>query len=116
MDKILIIDDDAAILDALQIMFELEGYDARGMINSKNLYKMKKDLPDLILLDIWLSGEDGREICKYLKSNPVTSKIPVILISASNEVENSARSAGADDFICKPFEVDALLKKVKNFL
>jgi CheY-like chemotaxis protein len=76
---------------------------------------MEKDFPDLLLLDIWMSGQDGRDICKYLKKNPTTKNIPIILVSASRDIMQSAKNAGADDFIAKPFEMETLLDKVRHY-
>jgi CheY-like chemotaxis protein len=73
-------------------------------------------LPDLLLLDIWMSGIDGRDICKELKQKENTKKIPIVLISASREIERSALEAGADDFLAKPFEIDDLLEKIEKHL
>jgi CheY-like chemotaxis protein len=61
-----------------------------------------------------MSGEDGRDICKKLKQDPLTKNIPVIMISASRDIKESAMEAGADDFLAKPFEMDDLLKKIED--
>lgn len=114
--KILVADDDPAILDALQMMLELEGYEVITTVDGETIYRMEKDYPDLLLLDIWMSGQDGRDICKYLKKHPHTKDIPIILISASREIMDSAKQAGADGFISKPFEMDELLALVKKYL
>lgn len=114
--KILIADDDPAITDALQMMLELEGYKVDITMSGETIYRMDKKYPDVLLLDIWMSGEDDREICKYLKQNPLTQHIPIIMISASKDVEKSAKSAGANDFVAKPFEMEELLKKIKKCL
>ena len=74
--KILVADDDPAILDALQMMLELEGYEVITTVDGETIYKMEKEYPDLLLLDIWMSGQDGRDICKYLKKDPHTKHIP----------------------------------------
>jgi CheY-like chemotaxis protein len=113
--KILVADDDPAILDALQMMLELEGYEVETSIDGETIYKMEKNFPDLLLLDIWMSGQDGRDICKYLKKDPITKDIPIILVSASRDIMQSAKDAGADDFIAKPFEMDTLLDKVRYY-
>lgn len=110
--RILVADDDTAIVDALQMMLDFEGYDVKTAIDGAEVRALKNHLPDLILLDIWMSGDDGQEICRLLKSQKHTRHIPIILISASKEVEKSAREAGADDFISKPFEMAELLHKV----
>lgn len=114
--KIMVADDDPAILDAIGIMLEFEGYAVQSISNGTDLLTMTDQLPDLLLLDIWMSGSDGRDICKYLKRNPQTSNIPVVLISASKDIERSAIEAGADDFLAKPFDMDDLIKKIEQQL
>src|SRR5688572_18596767 len=106
--KILIADDDPAIVDSLKMMLELEGYEVNTTTDGATIYKMEVEYPDLLLLDIWMSGQDGREICKYLKNEPHTKHIPIIMVSASRDVMNSAKESGADDFIEKPFEQEEL--------
>jgi len=109
----MIADDDDAILDAISAMLEYKGYEVRPVLNGKGLTEMEKELPDLLLLDIWMSGVDGRDICKKLKSTPNTSKMPIILISASKDIQKSAIEAGADDFLAKPFEIEDLYKIIE---
>jgi DNA-binding response OmpR family regulator len=119
MDKlktIMIADDDPGILDAIEIMLEFEGYQVRSMQNGAALLTMENSFPDLLLLDIWMSGTDGRDICRHLKQRADTCKIPIVLISASKDIENSAIEAGADDFLAKPFEMDDLLKKIERHI
>lgn len=113
--KILVADDDPAICDSIKMMLELEGFEVDTTVNGQTIYKMEKDFPDLLLLDIWMSGQDGREICKYLKKEELTRHIPIIMVSASRDVRKSAQDSGADDFIEKPFEQEDLLKKIMKF-
>ena len=75
-----------------------------------------RGLPDVILLDMLLSGKDGREIVKYLKSQEKSKPIPVIMFSAHPGAEETAHQAGADNFVAKPFEIDALLEKIAEYL
>jgi DNA-binding response OmpR family regulator len=63
-----------------------------------------------------MSGVDGRDICKYLKQQDDTKKIPILMLSASRDIEESAMQACADDFLAKPFEMNELLKKIKKHL
>ena len=114
--KILIADDDPGILDAIGIMLEFEGYEVQSASNSAALLSMENGLPDLLLLDIWMSGTDGRDVCRYLKQKESTRKIPIVMISASKDIENSAREVGADDFLAKPFEMDSLLEKIGKYM
>lgn len=114
--KILVADDDPAILDAIQIILEDEGYDVLTTVDGETVAVMFEEQPDLLLLDIWMSGQDGRDICRALKSQASTDKIPIIMISANRETETIAKAAGADDFIAKPFEMEDLLAKVARHL
>ena len=108
----MIADDDHAIVDAVQAMLEFGGYNPSYTYNGSTILEMRDDLPDLILLDVWMSGTDGRDVCKALKKQANTRNIPVIMISASTDLENSAKEAGADDFLEKPFDMDDLLSKI----
>lgn len=113
--KIMIADDDPGIVDAIEMLLEFEGYKVTATRDGAAVLGMEEELPDLLLLDIWMSGEDGRDICKRFKEGELTKNIPVIMISASRDVRESAIIAGADDFLAKPFEMDELLKKVAHF-
>jgi CheY-like chemotaxis protein len=113
--KIMVVDDDPAILDSIGMLLEFEGYRVTATSNAAGLLSMESELPDL-LLDIWMSGMDGRDICKQLKEKSSTKDIPVLLISASREIEISAKQAGANDFLSKPFELNDLLRKVEMHL
>jgi CheY-like chemotaxis protein len=115
MRKILIADDDPAILDALQIMFEDADYIVQTTTDGRQVNKICAQKPDVILLDVAMSGVDGRDVCRDLKTNQETRDIPVIMISASRDVAQSALQAGAEDFLAKPFAVDTLLEKVKQY-
>ena len=112
--RIMVADDDPAILDVMRMMLELEGYEVSTTLNGIAVLKMETELPDLLLLDIRMSGADGRDICRKLKQSELTNKIPVVLVSASKDIEQSALEAGANDFIAKPFEMTELLEKIEK--
>jgi CheY-like chemotaxis protein len=112
----MIVDDDPAILDSIGLLLEFEGYQVTTVSNPSSLFNLQDGFPDLFLLDIWMSGTDGRDVCKFLKQQTATNKIPVVMISASREIEKSAKEAGADDFISKPFETSELLEKVRQYI
>ena len=114
--KLLLADDDEAIVDATTIMLEMMGYEVMQTLDGSKVIDIVKNSPDLILLDIWMSGIDGRDVCKELKSNPETKDIPVLMISASRDIRQSALEAGANDFLEKPFEMNDLLAKVETLL
>lgn len=114
--KILVADDDPAILDSIKIMLEFCDYEVETLADGTVISKLKKEKPCLVLLDIWMSGTDGRDICRELKSAKDTQEIPVILISASRDIERSTKEAGANDFIAKPFEMQVLLTKIEKHM
>jgi len=114
--RIMIADDDPSILDALQQIFESEGYEVETSVDGETVAKIHEFCPDLLLLDIWMSGIDGRDICKKLKSQPKTQHIPIIMISANNDTKGIAKAVGADDFIAKPFDMQDLLAKVAQHI
>ncbi len=115
--KIVVIDDEPDILEFLQELLEQEDYTVVAIDKAEYVEKLLDGgLPDLILLDLLLSGKDGRVIVKHLKSQAETRHIPVIMFSAHPTAEESARAAGADDFLAKPFELDELLEKVAHYL
>ncbi len=115
--KILVVDDEPDILEFLQVILEEEGYAVLASEKGEFLEQLHNGgLPELILVDVLLSGKDGREIVKHLKSQEETKHIPVIMFSAHPSAEHTAREAGAEDFLAKPFEIDDLLAKIANYL
>ena len=72
--------------------------------------------PLLIIMDMLLSGTDGRDVCKTLKTKEETKAIPVLMISAHPNARETCLSAGADDFLEKPFDMDALLGRSRNLM
>lgn len=115
--KILIIDDDLPILEVMKIILEEKEYQVEVISNPKNIEKKISELaPQLILLDIWVAGLHGADIVKLLHKNIATASIPIILVSANNEVEKITKSCGATDFIAKPFDIDNLVAKVQQYI
>lgn len=115
--KILVVDDEPDILGFLQVILEEEGYAVLTSDKGEFLEQLHNGgLPDLILVDVLLSGKDGRAIVRHLRSQQETRRIPIIMFSAHPGSEQTARQAGADDFLAKPFEIDDLLAKVASYL
>lgn len=112
--KILVADDDKDIVVVLTMMLEDAGYEVESTANGHTMRKVGDYLPDLLLLDIWMADVDGRDICRNLRNQRLTKHIPIIMISANRETEKIAREAGSDDFIEKPFDMDALLAKIAH--
>jgi DNA-binding response OmpR family regulator len=109
MKHILIIDDDPGIQDILRLIFQKAGYKVSVESNGRAILNDQYQVPDIFLLDRYLSGVDGTEICRHLKADCATRNIPVIMISASPDIGVNAMLAGADGYIEKPFNIKDLL-------
>ena len=115
--QIMIVNDDVDSLELMQLMLECAGYDVQGCTTVNDLQQLRQsDLPDLILLDMKQAEEEGRGICKHLKTNEQTKEVPIILLSAHFPFRELKEVCPADDFLAKPFELDTLLDKVEQQL
>jgi len=117
--NLLIVDDEPDNIRVLSALLNQQGYYVRKAINAPMAMIAIESLkPDVILLDIRMPGVNGYELCRQLKSNLETHEIPIIFISALNQIEDimQAFSAGGVDYITKPFKVDEVLARVKNQL
>ena len=113
------VEDERNIRELLVYTLSGSGYEAKGVANGKELKKaLKEEIPDLILLDIMLPGEDGYAVLEYLKGRPDTQDIPVIMVTAKEAEYDKVRGleGGADDFITKPFGMMEFLARVKAVL
>lgn len=113
---LMVIDDDTDTLDIITTVLTDAGYKVVAGTDVTTLYAIEKHPPALLLIDNWLSGKTGHDICYQLKQNPATSFIPVILISGTLNLEDTAARCGANGFICKPFDIDDLLLKVRSHI
>src|SRR5687768_10818851 len=101
--KILIAEDDQDILFILDMILKDAGYKVESLPDGRGIFERKKDWPDLFILDKDMPVIDGLAICRYLKLNPATKDIPIIMISAFHFLKGRAKKAGVNDFIEKPF-------------
>jgi len=113
--KILIADDEPDILEIIQYNLQAEGYE---VITAKNgdeaLEKSKKNLPDLVMLDIMMPGKNGIEVCKLLRLNPDFQKTLIVFLTALSDegTEIKGLETGADDYLTKPISPKVLVSKV----
>jgi len=116
MRQILVVDDDPDILDALQCVLEDAGYTVETCKDGGHAERLADEasLPKLIILDVLLSGKDGREICRKLKHNEWTKNIPIVMISAHPTAKKSVFASGANRFIPKPFDITNLLNTINT--
>jgi DNA-binding response OmpR family regulator len=113
---IFIVDDDEAVLDSMKLILEGEGFLVETAFDGNGLtQKMHISLPDLIILDYRLPGQNGTEIARKLKENEDTKHIPIVMAS-SHDVSLLAKNIGVVDFFEKPFDIDTLLKVVEKHL
>jgi DNA-binding response OmpR family regulator len=117
MARILVIDDDKPMLEIVKSILDNEGYVVETISNWTIVFdKIRQYKPDLIILDIFISGSDGRVICKELKKSKTTTNIPVILFSATNRLEAYTKDSNAQGYLKKPFETMELVNIVKEQL
>ena len=102
---------------SLKVILDNKGYVLETISDWPGVFeKIKAFKPDLIILDIFISGEDGRAICKELKKYRITTHIPVILFSATNRLEDYTKDSNAQGCLKKPFEPADLIDVVKRWL
>ena len=112
---VFIVEDDYDIAEVLRFNLEHKGYKVVWEENGENAFeKIINDIPDLLILDLALPGISGIDVCRYLKNNEKTKQLPIIILTAKIKKEDreAAVSAGADDYITKPFTLKDVLKRV----
>lgn len=118
-EKILIVDEEIDASTALKVALEAEGYNVIEALDGyEGIRKAKSETPDVILLDIMMPGMDGFEVCRRLKADPVSSHIPVIMLTAKGEVDDKVEGLelGADDYVTKPFNLKELKARIRMVL
>ncbi|HTD99461.1 MAG TPA: response regulator [Mucilaginibacter sp.] len=116
MKKVLIIEDEQDILDIATIILEDEGYEVCSFSNYLGYEgRVKASHADLVLLDLNLQGYHGKDICKFIKQNDDLKQIKVVLMSANRDIEAVKEEAGADAYICKPFDLKDFIQTVKKY-
>jgi DNA-binding response OmpR family regulator len=114
---IVLLDDDKDICLMVEAILRFGGYTVQSCSSPDALKNLLPGLrPKLLLMDMLLSGSDGRDICRQLKNNIQNSELRILMMSAHPDAERSCREAGADDFIPKPFDMDIFLQKVNTNL
>ena len=119
MAKILVIDDDEAINELIKVNLELAFYKVVTALDGNKGYALaKQELPDLIILDVMMPEVDGYTVAKRIRENEETKDIPIIMLTALNMLQNKVQgfNIGVDDYLCKPFEMEELLVRIKALL
>jgi DNA-binding response OmpR family regulator len=113
---IAVVDDIPDLLRVVKLRLKKAGFDAEGFKDGESLFRfLKKQKPDLILLDIGLPEMDGFEVCKTLKKDDNYASIPVIMLTARDQVIDKVVGfeLGADDYVVKPFSSEELIARIK---
>ena len=117
MSKIIIVDDSRDLLEVLKFFLEEKGYEVETVTREQDLIEVISSyLPDLIILDIYLAGEDGREICKELRRHQDTRYLCILMFSASTTALINYKEYGADGYIEKPFGLNEIVEKIETTL
>jgi DNA-binding response OmpR family regulator len=118
MPRILVVDDDRDLLQITAEMLQANGLEVETASSSEEAFeKISNFRPQVILLDVFLSGVDGLETCRQIKQQPENGDIAVMIFSGfRRSVESRMHDYGADDFIAKPFEMNELISKVHKLL
>jgi len=117
--KILIVDDEVQLVEMIKMRLDASGYQVIfAHDGQEGLDKAKKEKPDLMILDLMLPKIDGYKVCRMLKFDEKYKQIPIILFSARAQEEDKkmGQEVGADAYITKPFDPQALLGKIKELL
>ena len=117
MSKIIIVDDSRDLLEVLKFFLEEKGYEVETVTREQDLIEIISSYsPDLIILDIYLQGEDGREICKELRRQQATRYLCILMFSASTKALINYKEYGADGYIEKPFGLNEIVEKIETTL
>ena len=118
-ETILVVDDEEDILKLVDYNLSKEGYKVSCVTSGEDaIFTAKENIPDLIILDLMLPGVDGLEVCRALRMNPATRKIPIVMLTAKGEETDivTGLELGADDYVTKPFSPRVLLARIKAVL
>lgn len=119
MNKILVVEDEANTAELLRRYFEIVGYSVVNALNGTDAVKAaEKEQPEVIILDINLPDMDGYEVCRQLRINPITDRIPIVFLTQRDDRLDRLEGLklGADDYIGKPFDVEELRLRVHNII
>lgn len=116
MKKIFVVDDDESIGEVVSQMLEIEGFEVKSFLKGKDSIKeIKKEDPDLVLLDYFLPGEDAAQTIENIKCS-ANGDLPIVLMSASVQAANHAKALAVSEFVSKPFQRDTLIDAIRRNL
>ena len=117
--KVLVVDDEDNIIELIRLGLRYEGFQVEVASDGEQGIALAQRIdPDLVILDVMMPGIDGLEVCRRLRSNPTTRNVPVLMLTAKDEVGDRilGLQTGADDYLTKPFDFYELLERIKAIL
>jgi len=117
--KILVVDDDVQLVDALQIRLEAKGYEVvTAYDGQKALEKVQNQMPDLVILDLMMPKLSGEDVCREIRKDEKAANLPIIMLTGkSSDIDKVVGEViGASCYMSKPFEDDELLEKINELL
>src|SRR5215831_11802079 len=117
--KVLVIDDTENIVEFIKLGLKYEGFQVEAAADGpEGLAAAQRIIPDLIILDLMLPSMDGLEVCRRLRSNPTTRDVPILMLTAKDDVRDriTGLDTGADDYLTKPFSFEELVARIRAVL
>ncbi len=117
MKHILVIDDDPGLVVFLQRRLDLAGYQVTTAASGEaGLQKMRDSLPDLVIVDVMMPGMDGFSFVRELRTDTVLTKVPILIVTAQEELGDIFKMEGVQGFFPKPIDTEMLMEKVKALI
>lgn len=117
--KIIVVDDDILIRETVRLALEHAGFAVTVVEDPERaLESIRRVEPALVIMDLYMPGLDGRELCRRLKADPATAGVPVVLFTGSNEAVDvvTGLDSGAVEYLAKPIDGEVLVRKIKDLL
>jgi len=114
--KTLVVEDDPEARKALRLILQLDGFDVSTVASGQEAIRvLQADIPELIVLDVFMPEMDGYEVCRWVRANPSTAHVPVVMLSGRADPDSAARgmAAGANDFLAKPIKPSQLTRSLR---
>jgi DNA-binding response OmpR family regulator len=117
MARILLVNDESDLVNVCEMVLEEAGYEVDAIIDGRSALGLaRRARPDLVILDWIIKNTKGEDVLRQLRTDPVTARIPVLMISAIHDGDMTARTYGTEGFLKKPFTAEALLMAVQRVL
>jgi len=119
LQTVLVIDDEGNIIEVVRLGLRYEGFHVESASDGEQgITAAQRINPDIIILDLGLPDMDGVEVCQRLRANPTTRDIPILMLTARDELQDriNGLESGADDYLTKPYEFDELVARIRAIL